>query len=133
EVFSGYLSENGKSSIEDYSAEELRKLIGFHIMYYSYDKNKLVNFRPEQGDGATEDEKEFAAGLYYKHRTRSLEAPTAGTDTSGMDILIYHNEALLPVFSHRMFSTKNINAKYNYEYFYSGSNWTGDDGFNVSN
>lgn len=133
EVFSGYLSENGKSSIEDYSAEELQKLIGFHIMYYSYDKNKLVNFRPEQGDGATEDEKEFAAGLYYKHRTRSLEAPTAGKDTSGNDILIYHNEALLPVFSHRMFSTKNIDAKYNYEYFYSGSNWTGDNGFNVSN
>ena len=133
EVFASYLSDHGKSSIEDYSAGELQKLIGFHIMYYSYDKNKLVNFRPEQGDGATEDEKAFEAGLYYKHRTRSIEAPTAGKDTSGLDILIYHNEALLPVFSHRMFSTKNIDASYNYEYFYSNSNWTGDDGFNVSN
>jgi len=133
EALTNYLSENGKSSIEDFSAEELQELIGFHIMYYSYDKDKLVNFRPSQGDGAPEDEKNFEAGLYYKHRTRSQEAPSMGTDTSGNSIVVYHNEALLPVFSYRMFDTKNIDAKYNYEYFYSGSSWTGDDGFNVSN
>ncbi|WP_159518449.1 fasciclin domain-containing protein [Sunxiuqinia indica] len=133
EALTNYLSENGKSSIEDFSTAELQELIGFHIMYYSYDKDKLVNFRPSQGDGAPEEEKNLAAGLYYKHRTRSQVAPSMGTDTSGNSIVIYHNEALLPVFSYRMFDTKNIDAKYNYEYFYSGSNWTGDDGFNVSN
>ncbi len=133
EALTNYLSENGKSSIEDFSTTELQELIGFHIMYYSYDKDKLVNFRPSQGDGAPEEEKNLAAGLYYKHRTRSQEAPTMGTDTSGNSIVIYHNEALLPVFSYRMFDTKNIDAKYNYEYFYTGSSWTGDNGFNVSN
>lgn len=133
DAFSAYLSENGKSSIEDYSTGELQQLIGFHILYYSYDKDKLVNFRPELGDGATDEEMELAAGLYYKHRTRSYEAPTQEQDTAGNDILVYHPEAMVPVFSYKMFDTKNIDAKYNYEYFYSNSGWSGDDGFNVSN
>lgn len=133
EAFGEYLTKEGKSSIEDFSVAELQKLIGFHIMYYSYDENKLINFRPGQGDGATEEEKEVGAGYYYKHRTRSYEAPTMETDTSGQPVLVYHNEAMLPVFSYRLFDTKGIDAKYNYEYFYSGSTWTGDQGFNVSN
>jgi uncharacterized surface protein with fasciclin (FAS1) repeats len=133
DAFAAYLSTEGKSSIEDFTVAELQKLIGFHIMYYSYDEDKLVNFRPYQGDGATDEETEYAAGLFYKHRTRSYEAPTMEIDTAGNEVMVYHNEAMLPVFSYRMFESKSIDAKYNYEYFYSGSTWTGDQGFNVSN
>ena len=133
EAFAAYMTKVGKGSITDFTVAELQKLIGFHIMYYSYSESKLVNFRPMQGDGATEEQTNFAAGLYYKHRTRSYEAPTQETDTAGNPVMVYHNEAMLPVFSYRMFDTKNIDAKYNYEYFYSGSTWTGDQGFNVSN
>jgi len=134
EAFATYFTKAGKGSIEDFTVAELQKLIGFHIMYYSYSQAKLVNFRPGQGDGATEDEKAVGAGLYYKHRTRSYEAPTLETDnTTGDEVMVYHNEAMLPVFSYRMFDTKKIDATYNYEYFYSGSTWTGDQGFNVSN
>lgn len=54
EAFTAYLkNERGVNSIEELSSEELQKLIGFHILYYSFDKNKLVNFRPNEGDGAT--------------------------------------------------------------------------------
>ncbi|WP_163707318.1 fasciclin domain-containing protein [Mangrovibacterium lignilyticum] len=133
EAFAAYLSQEGKTSIADFTEGELQKLIGFHLMYYSYSQDKLVNFRPADGDGATEEETDFAAGLYYKHRTRSYEAPTMEQDTDGVDVLVYHNEAMLPVFSYRMFDTKNIDATYNYEYFYSNSTWTGSQGFNVSN
>jgi hypothetical protein len=132
-AFATYLSENGKSSIEDYSQDELRKLIGFHIMYYSYDKDMLVNFRPEEGDGATEEEKMVGAGLFYKHRTRSSDAASNALDTNGVEITVYHNERLLPVFSPKLFQTKGIDARYNYEYFYPNSEWTGGEGFNVSN
>jgi uncharacterized surface protein with fasciclin (FAS1) repeats len=132
-AFKVYLAEKNVSSIEDLSTEELKKLIGFHIMYYSYDSDKLVNFRPNEGDGATEEELNDNAGLYYKHRTRSSDQPTAAVDTSGNEITIYHNERLLPVFSYRMFQTLDIDPVYNYEYFYPDSKWTGDDGFNVSN
>ncbi|WP_170154481.1 fasciclin domain-containing protein [Mangrovibacterium diazotrophicum] len=133
EAFATYLTKAGKGSIADFTVAELQKLIGFHIMYYSYTEDKLVNFRPGQGDDATEDEKNVGAGLYYKFRTRSYEAPTLEIDTAGNEVTVYHAEAMLPVFSYRMFDTKGIDAKYNYEYFYSGSTWTGDQGFNVSN
>jgi len=132
-VFSQYLSVNGKSSIEDYTTDEIKKLIGFHIMYYSYDKNQLVNFRPLEGDGATEEEEQVAAGLYYKHRTRSYDAPTVALDSTGTEITVYHNERLLPVFSYNLFKTKGIEACYNYEYFYPDSKWADSEGFNVSN
>ncbi len=132
-VFTQYLAGQGKSSIEDFSESELKRLIGFHLMYYSYDKDMLVNFRPEEGDGATDEEKLEMAGLYYKHRTRSYEAPTMELDSNGVKVTVYHNERLLPVFSYMMFDTKGIDPAYNYEYFYPGSKWKGTDGFNVSN
>ncbi len=58
EAFSSYLSANGVSTISDMTVAELKKLIGFHILYYSYNKEKLVNFRPVDGDGATDEEKQ---------------------------------------------------------------------------
>lgn len=133
EAFSEYIVSCGKSSIDDFTRDEVMKLIGFHLIYYSYDKDKLINFRPLEGDGATEEEKEVMAGLYYKHRTRSYDPPTIELDTNGREVTVYHNERLLPVFSYKLFNTKGINAKYNYEYFYPNSLWTGEDGFNVSN
>ena len=71
EAFASYLkSEYGVNSIEELSVDEIKKLIGFHIMYYSFDKNKLINFRPDEGDGATDEELMVNAGLYYKFRTK---------------------------------------------------------------
>lgn len=133
DVFSIYITENNKTSIEDFTTEELRKIIGYHIMYYSYDKDMLINFRPYEGDGATEDELLESAGLYYKHRTRSSDVISIATDENGKEISIFHNDRLLPIFSSKLFQTKGIEAKSNYEYFYPNSTWTGDEGFNVSN
>lgn len=132
-AFKDFFAKVNVNSIEDFSDNELKKLIGFHILYYSYDKDMLVNFRPNEGDGATEEELNIEAGLYYKHRTRSIDPPSIEVDTSGNEITVYHNERLLPVFSYRMFETLGIDPVYNYEYFYPDSKWTGDDGFNVSN
>ena len=135
-----FLQAEGYSSVEDMFQKnplQLRKTVGYHLMYYAYDWSKMVNFRPNEGDGATEEQKQNAAGLYYKHRTRSaddmeqMRGKLNGVDTT---VTIYHYERYLPVFSHLMFSSKGIDAKSNYEYFYSGSAWTGGNtGFNVSN
>ncbi len=130
EAFAEYLkSEYGVESIESVDVAELKKLIGFHIMYYSFDKNKLLNFRPLEGDGATPEELLVNAGLYYKHRTKSQDAVEQLDDT----LAIYHQERFLPVFSYRMFQTKQIDAKRNYEYFYPDAKWSDPVGFNVSN
>ena len=140
-----YLKANYQADdISQLPAAEVKKLIGYHILYYAFDKSKLVNFRPKEGDGATEDQKDVNAGLYYKFRSRSQDAPekTAPArmllstgeivDTSGVEVDIYHLERFVPVFSYRMFDTKLIDAKRNYEYFFPDTEWTGQDGFNVS-
>ena len=113
EAFASYLkSEYGVNSIEELSVDESKKLIGFHIMYYSFDKNKLINFRPEEGDGATDEELMVNAGLYYKFRTKSQDALTLEVvnDTTGQEGYVYHLERFLPVFSYRMFQTSIITS-----------------------
>ena len=73
-------------------------------------------------------------GMYYKFRTRSSSPTSLGVDPTTNDLVtVYHLERFVPVFSHYMFSSKGIDAKKNYEYFYPNSIWTGDAGFNVSN
>lgn len=152
EAFRSYLQANyGTTSIEDLEPAEVKKLIGFHCLYYSFDKEKLINFRPNEGDAATEDEKMSNAGMYFKFRTHSQDAATreqparmfqvtnettgAGEikDTTGVTVDVYHLERFIPVFSYKMFETKLIDAKKNYEYFFPDTEWKGDGGFNVAN
>ena len=133
EVFTAYLKENGYESINDISSDELTKLIGFHLLYYSYNKDKLINFRPE-GDLITDEQKDKNAGLYYKFRTRSSNTPTEEIDrVTGKHRIVYHMDRFIPVFSYRFFDTKKLDASANYTYFYPNSTWKGSDGFNVSN
>lgn len=146
EAMKTYLRENySVDDIADLPTDEIKKLIGFHVLYYSYDKDKLINFRPSEGDGATNEEKEKKAGLYYKFRTRSQDAVELaqreiqtdngdGTfNTSYEDIYVYHPDRFIPVFSYMLFRTKGIDAKKNYEYFYPETGWNGADGFQVAN
>lgn len=141
-VFQTYLTSKGYQSIREMHTQkpmEVKKLIGFHLMYYSYSKSMLENFRPNGIDNT-----EYAAGLYYKHRTKSQDSlemftvTTTSPDGSTIEgeskqYAIYHTERFLPVFSHYLFNSKRIDAAYNYEYFYPNSSWTGQSGFNVSN
>ena len=140
EAWQNFLQQSGYSSVEDMNAKDpaqLKKTVGYHLMYYAYDWAKMVNFRPNEGDGATEEQKQIGAGLYYKHRTRSadgLEQYTGRLNGVDTTVTIYHYERYLPVMSYMLFRTKGIDAKTNYEYFYPNSQWTGgDNGFNVAN
>ena len=131
--------------ITDLSVDEIKKLIGFHMLYYSYDKDKLINFRPSEGDGATTEELSKKTGLYYKFRTRSQDAVEktqrevvtdngdGTTTTTYEDIYVYHPDRFIPVFSYMMFRTKGIDAEQNYSYFYPETGWNGDGGFQVAN
>ncbi len=145
-AMSSYLQSNyATTDITSLPVDEVKKLIGYHILYYSLDKSKLENFRPTEGDGATEEEKTVNAGLYFKFRTRSQNAPEKVdanrlyvegegiVDTTGVTVDVYHLERFIPVFSHYMFETKLLDAKYNYEYFYPKTEWKGENGFNISN
>ncbi len=135
-----FLQQKGYSSVEDMYAKDpayLKKTVGYHLMYYAYDWSKLVNFRPNEGDGATAEQKQVDAGLYYKHRTRSMDdmeqmrGKLNGVDTT---VTVYHYERYLPVLSYMLFNSKGIDAKTNYEYFFKEGEWTGGSkGFNVAN
>lgn len=139
-AWKSYLSGQGCSSVDELWQRDpmlLKKTVGYHLMYYAYDWQKMVNFRPDEGDGASEEQRQVDAGLYYKHRTRSADdmeqvrGKLNGVDTT---VTVYHYERYLPVFSHLMFSTLGLDAKSNYEYFFPNSEWTGGgQGFNVAN
>lgn len=137
-----YLQKHyGCSDWSNVPVDEVKKLIGFHVLYYAFDQNKLMNFRPAEGDGATAEELEKNAGLYYKFRTRSQDAPERKTvhrwmngeaiDTTAKEVDIYHLERFIPIFSAQMFQTKLIDAKSNYEYFFPESEWRSGTAFNV--
>ncbi|MGN0220839.1 MAG: fasciclin domain-containing protein [Prevotella sp.] len=144
-AFSTYLNSKGYASVDDLYSKDpqhLNELVGYHLMYYAYDWSKMVNFRPNEGDGASDEQKEVNAGYYYKHRTRSISpieeqrvklTPNATSDTL---IKVYHYERYLPVFSNKMFETKGIDAAYNYNYFFPNTAWNGitggKGGFNVA-
>lgn len=147
DAFAEFLAKKGYASVDEMQEKDaayLKKLVGFHLMYYSFDWDKLVNFRPAEGDGATDEQKQVDAGLFYKHRTHSSDpieqmrvkmTANATTDTL---LHIYHYDRYLPVFSNKFFATKGIDAAYNYEYFYPNSKWnteshSADGYFNVSN
>lgn len=134
EAFNAYLKENRYDSIGGIPPAELDKLVGFHILYYAFNTDKLTNFRPKEGDDCTDEEKAVNAGMYYKFRTRSRDANTLEYDVDRkMNLTVYHFERYLPVFSYNYFNTKKIDAKTNYEYFFPGTEWKGSNGFNVSN
>ncbi|UCS94982.1 fasciclin domain-containing protein [Echinicola marina] len=130
EAFEAYLNEKGLSSVSELSAAELKKLVGFHLVYYAFNKERFANYRPE-GQSV---EKPAMAGLYYKHRTKSRDTVSVEQDmVAGKERTIFHKERFVPVFSHYLFISKDIDATSNYEYFYPESSWTGAGGFNISN
>lgn len=134
-AFTAYLNQKGYASLDAMSPEALKKLIGFHLVYYAFDWDKLVNFRPLEGDGATAESKARFAGYYYKHRTKSSDPISQAFNPATNDsVSVYHLERFLPVFSYKLFQTKHIDAATNYTFFYPGTTWTGGTtGFNVSN
>ena len=137
EAFKVYLNENSYNSLSDIPIAELKKLVGFHLVYYSFDKNKLSNYRPEGINAQNTDYTD--AGLYYKFRTKSTSAIETYIDNtvpadSVSNKMVYHKEFFLPVFSSYLFDTKQINAAANYGYFYPNTNWDGNNGgFCVAN
>ena len=146
QAMTSYLQQNYQTQdIGTLPLAEVKKLIGFHILYYSYDKEKLINFRPSEGDGATAEQKLVKAGMYYKFRTRSQDAvesamklTTTTLDDGAIDstyeqVFVCHPDRFLPVFSYQMFRSKGIDAKKNYTYFFPETGWSADASFQVAN
>ncbi|MBD1420480.1 fasciclin domain-containing protein [Sphingobacterium chuzhouense] len=130
EAFQKYLTENNWSSVGQVPLKELKKLVGYHLIYYAYSKDMLENYQPN-GSEARETNR---AGLYYKHRTRSSDSISLEMDPiGGRQRKVFNKDRFLPVLSQTHFQTKGIDAAGNYEYFFGSGTWKGSNGFNVGN
>lgn len=128
-AFEKYLADKGYTSVSDISLEELDKLIGYHLVYYSFTKEGFEDYKPMGIES-----KNLMPGTYYKFRTKSKDAISTMLDpATGTNKKVVHKERFLPVYSYNLFESYILDAKANYEFFYPTSTWTGDDGFNVSN
>lgn len=130
EAFQKYLAENNWSTLDQVSLKELKKLMGYHLVYYAYSKTMFENYQPN----GTEAREPNRAGLYYKHRTRSSDSISEEMDhIAGKQRKIFNNDRFLPILSQTHFQTKGIDAAQNYEYFFGSGTWNGSSGFNVAN
>ncbi|MDD3077826.1 MAG: fasciclin domain-containing protein [Paludibacter sp.] len=130
DAFQTYLSEHNYASVADVPQDEVNKLVGYHLVYYSFAKGDFEDYKPN----GIESENTYP-GIYYKFRTKSKDVISTMTDPAYNNAIrqVMHKERFLPVFSHNLFNSLEVNAKENYEYFYQNSTWSGADGFNVSN
>lgn len=136
EAFEAYLIKIGKTSVESLSIEELDRLVGYHLIYYSFNKENFMNYRPDGYDN--QDENSAATpGTYYKFRTKSRDAISTMIDHAyeGEERKVMHKERFIPVLSTNFFKMKEVaNVKAEYEALYPGSHWTVEgEGFNISN
>ena len=133
-AFQVYMKDKGYSSMDEWYSKDpqgLSNLITYHLIYYSFDKDRFMNYKP---NGAESDKNNLEAGLYFKFRTKSRDLTETVVDPiTGKTIKVLHKEKFLPVLSENIFKTKLIDAKTNYEYFYPQTKWNGTGGFMVSN
>ena len=142
EAFQRFLSARGYSSIDDlYAADPVfvKELITYHLIYFAMDWDKMVNFRPSDGDGATEADKTINAGMYNRFRTRCQKDMTTEYNSAASvrdNVQVVHYDRYLTVFSEKLFTTLGLDAASNYNYFFPGSTWNPNhlsNGFNVMN
>ncbi len=142
EAFSNFLSARGYSSIDDlYAADPVfvKEMITYHLIYFAMDWEKMVNFRPTEGDGATLADKAVNAGMYNRFRTRCQKDMTTEYNSAASvrdNVKVVHYDRYLTVFSEKLFQTLGLDAASNYNYFFPGSTWNPNhlaDGFNIMN
>lgn len=142
EAFAAFLKEKGYASIEDlYYADPTyaTQLITYHLLYYAMDWDKMTNFRPAEGDAATESQKAARAGMYNRFRTRCAVDETIEFNSEASvnaNVRVVHYDRYLTVFSEKLFATLGIDAAKNYNYFFPDTEWNPRhlaNGFNVMN
>ena len=87
DAFTVYLEKEGYASVRDIPVDDLEKLIGFHLVYYSYNKSDLENYRPTSDIVDEEEDTGLQPGMYYKFRTRSSSPASLGVDPATNELV----------------------------------------------
>lgn len=142
DAFKTFLQRMGHASIEEMFQSDpilTRQVITYHLLYYAMDWDKMTNFRPSEGDAATESERAIQAGMFNRFRTRCAVDETIEYNNDpavNAEIRVIHYDRYLTVFSEKLFATLGIDAESNYKYFFPHSQWNPNrlpNGFNVMN
>ncbi len=122
-TFKTYLDANGYSGVNDIPQDELKVLMGYHIIQYSYKPSLLLDFQPAGEEGTD------LPGIYYKHRTFAKEPIQQYYNAKQKkNVKVFKQDKYLPVLSTNLFKSKKIpDYKYSYNYFFKDSKWYGDD------
>jgi uncharacterized surface protein with fasciclin (FAS1) repeats len=127
-AFQVYLTKHNYATVNDIPSSQIDKLVGFHLLFYSFNKEALEDYKPDGIESVN-----YYKGMYYKFRTKSRDSISVEYDASaGRSYKVNHFDRFIPIFSNNNFASHNIDAKSNYEFFYPNSTWTGTNGFNVS-
>lgn len=131
DAFSAYLTKHNYGSVEDISQTELDKLIGYHLIYYSYTKQNFMFYNPNGIDAELEN-----PGTYFKFRTKSRDAISTVKDYANGGVIrkIMHKDRFIPVISNYSLSGWSSSPKDEYEKMFPGSTYGGGtNNFNISN
>lgn len=129
EAFAAYLSKHNYGSVDDIPAVELNKLVGYHLVYYSYSKRDFLLYNPNGVDAETQH-----PGYYFKFRTKSRDAISTAIDRANGNVVrkIMHKERFIPIIS--AYSLASTSPKEDYETMFPGSVYTGGtNSFNIAN
>lgn len=123
DAFKTWLTAHGYTSIDDMPVEDLKILIGVHVVRYSYSIDSFLDFQPDN------DAEHQLPGICYKHRTIAQKPIFERFNPITEEMVkVCPREKYLPVFNTNMFASMNItDPESNYKYFYPNSKWYGND------
>ena len=134
EAIIAYLKTTPYSSLTDMAdvaPEELKVLMGFHIVEYSFNRDQLVAFNP-----AGVNMEEEATGQYYKQQTFAREGVELVSDpNTGQQYKVMRQEKYLPFISSEYFKSFELSTPaYNYNYFFPNTTYVaGENNVQVAN
>jgi uncharacterized surface protein with fasciclin (FAS1) repeats len=118
-AFADFFAETGYTSLEDLPEEELKGLVFYHIVFWSYSKFKLL-----YGLGVEDATIEYETDN-FKKETRYRLPMVVETDERGLEFTVYHENKFIPVFSDEFFTEQELNAAYDYNFFYPNTTYSG--------
>ena len=88
-AFQAYLTAN-QIIFDSLKGSQLDRLIGYHLLYYSFNKEALENYRPNGSESQN-----LYPGMYYKFRTKSCDPISVETDFTNDKVhKVIHNDRL---------------------------------------
>lgn len=127
EAFAAYLTKHNYASVDNIPEVELNKLVGYHLIYYSYNRLNFLVYNPSGAESEI-----LMPGYYFKFRTKSRDAISTATDYANGGVLrkIMHKERFIPIISNYSLN----GGTQDYEIMFPGSTYTGGTtSFNVAN